>query len=145
VCRSARCELERRSAVKLMHKFAVVLALVSVFSLASGAEAANFDVSTSLNIKLSTNHIHKGQKVTITGKLKSSQHSCVKTKRINLFANGKQVAHVKTGNNGSYKFVRKPHKTKKFQAKFPGTTTGVHPNQHICEKSKSGIKKVTVG
>jgi hypothetical protein len=122
-----------------------VFALVSVFSLASAAEAANWDVSTSLNIKVSTHHIQKGQKVTIHGKLKSNKHACVDTQRINLFANGKQVAHVKTGPNGSYMFVRKPHKTKKFQAKFPGKTTGVHPNQHICEPSKSGVKKVTVG
>jgi hypothetical protein len=130
--------------VKRLSKYAVVFALISAFSLASRAEAVDFDASTSLSIHVSSHHIHKGHKVKITGRLTSDHHSCVNDERINLFANGTQVAHTRTAEDGSYKFVRRPHKTTRFRTKYPGKTTGVHPNQHTCEPSVSVVIRVRV-
>jgi hypothetical protein len=142
-------ELEGRPAVKLLGRYAIVVALLSSFVLAGPAEATDFTANTSLTIHVSKNHIQKGQKVKISGKLKSPKTSCVKDKKIQLFAKAnnkpwKQVAHTHTKNDGSYAFTRHPKKTKKFKTKFLGTTTGVHPNEHTCLKSASVVKKVQV-
>ncbi len=134
--------------MKLLRKYAVVLALVSVFSivfsLVTTAEAVDFDASTSLSIHMSRLHILKGQAVRITGSLTSSQHSCENNERINLYANGDKVAHTRTGGGGGYKFVQMPRRDTRYRTKYPGKTTGVHPDQHICEPSKSGFRTVRV-
>jgi hypothetical protein len=135
--------------MKLMSRYAIVLALVSVFSLASAAEAVDFTATTSLGIHVSRHHIQQGQKVKIFGRLHSAHHSCVNHEKIRLFAKRvgsawRQVAHTQTAENGSYRFVRRPHKTTRFITKYPGKTTGVHPNEHTCLPSVSGVKKVRV-
>ena len=135
--------------MKLLGRYAIVLALVSVFSLASAAEAVNFTATTSLGIQVSRHHIQQGQKVTIHGRLKSGHHSCVNDEKIKLFAKPvglawRQVAHTRTAENGSYRFVRRPNKTTRFKTKYPGKTTGVHPNQHTCLPSSSVVRKVRV-
>jgi hypothetical protein len=142
-------ELEGRPAVKLLGRFAIVVALLGSFVLASPAEAKNWTATTSLSIKVSSTHIQKGESVKISGHLKSGRHSCVKNKKIQLFSKAKhkdwkQVAHTQTANDGSYKFTRHPKKTKKFKTKFPGKTMGVHPNRHTCLESVSVVKKVKV-
>ena len=135
--------------MKVLGRYAIVVALLSSFVLASPAEATDFTANTSLGIKVKPAQIQKGETVKVSGHLKSGHHSCVKDKKIQLFSKAKhkdwkQVAHTHTKNDGSYLFKRHPKKTKKFKTKFPGTTTGVHPNEHTCLKSVSVIKKVKV-
>ena len=135
--------------MKLLGRYAIVVALVSVFSLASPAEAVDFVATTSLGIQVSRHHILQGQKVTIHGHLFSGRHSCVNNEKIKLFAKPvgsawRLVAHTRTAENGSYRFVRKPKKTTRFKTKYPGRTTGVHPNQHTCLPSVSVVRKVRV-
>jgi hypothetical protein len=142
-------ELEGRPAVKLLGKYAIVVALISAFSLAGPAEAVDFVATTSIGIQVSRHHIQHGQKVTIHGHLKSGRHSCVNNETINLFAKPvglawRQVAHTRTGENGGYRFIRRPKKTTRYQTKYPGKTTGVHPNQHTCLPSVSVVRKVRV-
>jgi hypothetical protein len=142
-------ELEGRPAVKLLGKYAIVVALISAFSLAGPAEAVDFTATTSLSIHVSRLHIQQGQTVKIYGALKSDHHSCVNNEKIKLFAKRvgsawKLVAHTQTAENGSYRFVRRPKKTTRFQTKYPGKTTGVHPNQHTCLPSVSVVRKVRV-
>jgi hypothetical protein len=142
-------ELEGRPAVKLLGRYASVVALICAFSLAGPAEAVDFVATTSLGIQVSRHHIQQGQKVAIHGRLKSSHHSCVNHEKIKLFAKRvgsawRQVAHTRTAENGSYSFVRRPNKTTRFKTKYPGKTTGVHPNQHTCLPSVSVVRKVRV-
>ena len=142
-------ELEGRPAVKLLGRYAIVVALISAFSLAGPAEAVDFVATTSLGIQVSRHHIQQGQKVTIHGRLKSGHHSCVNHEKIKLFAKRaglawRQVAHTRTAENGSYRFVRRLKKTTRFKTKYPGKTTGVHPNQHTCLPSVSVVRKVRV-
>jgi hypothetical protein len=142
-------ELEGRPAMKLLGRYAMVVALISAFSLASPAEAVDFVATTSLGIQVSSHHIQRGQKVTIHGHLFSVRNSCVNLEKIRLFAKRvgsawRQVAHTQTGKNGVYRFIRTPHKTTRFMTKFPGRTTGVHPNQHTCLPSVSVVRKVRV-
>jgi hypothetical protein len=135
--------------VKLLGRYASVVALICAFSLAGPAEAMDFVATTSLSIQVSRHHIQQGQKVAIHGRLKSSHHSCVNHEKIKLFAKRvgsawRQVAHTRTAWNGSYRFVRRPHKTTRFETKYPGKTTGVHPNEHTCLPSHSVVRKVRV-
>jgi hypothetical protein len=144
-------ELEGRPAVKLklLGRYAIVVALISVFSLAGPAEAVDFTATTSLGIRVSSQHIRQGHVVAIRGRLKSGQHSCVNDEKIKLFAKPKgkpwkQVAHTRTAQNGTYVFVRHPKRTTRFETKYSGKTTGVHPNEHTCLPSHSVVKKVRV-
>ncbi len=135
--------------MKVLGRCAIVVALLSSLVLASPVEAANFTANTSLGIMVSSTHIQKGQNVKVFGHLKSPKTACVKDKKIQLFSKAKnkpwkQVAHTQTKNDGSYSFTRHPKKTKKFKTKFPGSTTGVHPNEHTCLSSVSVVKKVKV-
>jgi hypothetical protein len=141
-------ELEGRPAVKVLGRYAIVVALLSSFVLASPAEAS-FIAKTSLGIKVKPAQIQKGQSVKVSGHLKSPRNACVKDMKIQLFSKAKgkdwkQVAHTKTASDGSYKFTRHPKKTKKFKTKFPGKATGVHPHHHVCLESVSVVKKVKV-
>ena len=135
--------------MKVLGRYAVVIALLSSFVLASPAEATDFTAKTSLGIKVNPAHIQKGDSVKVSGHLKSKKNACVKDMKIQLFSKAKgkdwkQVAHTFTKNDGSYAFTRHPKKTKKFQTKFPGKTSGVHPHHHICLESESVVKKVKV-
>jgi hypothetical protein len=135
--------------VKPLGRYAVVIALLGSFVLAGPAEATDFTAKTSLGINVNPAHIQKGQSVKVSGRLKSPKSACVKDMKIQLFSKGKnkpwkQVAHTFTKNDGSYKFTRHPKKNKKFQTKFLGKTTGVHPHEHTCLASESVVKKVKV-
>jgi hypothetical protein len=135
--------------MKLISRYAIVLALVGVFSLAGAAEAGDFVAATSLGIKVSRHHIQQGQKVRIDGRLHSDHHSCVNDEKIKLFAKRRglgwrQVAHTRTIWNGGYKFIRTPGKTTRFKTQYPGKVTGVHPETHVCLPSTSVVKKVFV-
>jgi hypothetical protein len=142
-------EREGRPAVKALGRYAIVIALLSSFVLVGPAEARDFTAKTSLGIKVKPAQIQKGQSVKISGHLKSPKNACVKDMKIQLFSKAKgkdwkQVAHTFTANDGSYKFTRHPKKTKKFQTKFPGKVSGVHPHHHVCLESESAVKKVKV-
>jgi hypothetical protein len=142
-------ELEGRPAVKVLGRYAVVVALLGSLVLAGPAEAANWTANTSLGIKVKPAQIQKGQSVKVSGHLKSKRNACEKDMKIQLFSkkkgkDWKHVANTHTKNDGSYGFTRHPKKTTKFQTKFRGKTMGVHPNEHTCLGSVSVVKKVKV-
>ena len=74
-------EREGRPAVKMLGRYAVVIALLGSFVLAGPAEAANWTANTSLGIMVKPAHIQKGQMVKISGRLRSGKSACVKQAR----------------------------------------------------------------
>jgi hypothetical protein len=131
-----------------------IVALATAIVLAVGsisAFATDFTDVTSLTIHRSpTGTLSVGEKVTISGKLKSAHVACHSHKTINLWRKKKGqatyhlIATTTTTTTGHYSFVKHPRRTARYYTKFNGTKTGVHPNRHTCLPSKSAIIKIPV-
>lgn len=107
-----------------------------------GTALAATTYQTSLTLNASRTHIHRGQKVVFSGKLKSTFAKCYKHQTVTLYRNDRAAGSTTTSSTGSYSFTRHPRRTRTWQVRFAGDTGGTHPNQFVCAASRSNTVRV---
>lgn len=122
------------------------IAEVSIANAGMRAGIRSIAASTALTIKRTPGgKVDKGTIVTFKGVLASPAGECVGNQKISLFKGSKKVASGKTKGSGSYAIKKKVTKKKTWHTEFPGSATGVHPNDVTCFASSSGNITIKVG
>ncbi len=123
-------------------------AVISVAAtlLLGGAAAASGTAHTSLSLKRHPGgKVAPGTVVTFSGKLESSKTLCESKEKVKLVRVGSGVVSTTTTSaSGAYSFHRKVSKTHKWEVRFDGHVSGVHPNTTTCLKSTSHVISIPV-
>jgi len=125
---------------------AVALATMLVLFLTSTAFAANWEADTRLTIKVKPGRrVEEGTELVVKGKLKSARVWCVRDSRVTLRRyNHGVLARTRTDNQGRYRFEIVARHDMQIRVWFRGKERGVHPNHHVCLKSRSKTVKINV-
>jgi hypothetical protein len=136
-----------RNAQGRLRSWTLVLAFLVggvLLSLTVPALAKNFVDTTHLTIlRTPSGTLSPGERVNIHGRLKSVHQACHSHKKIHLYRRNKgqstfhHIDVTTTTTTGKYHFFRHPRKSAEYYTRFKGTDTGVHPNHHVCLKSRS--------
>jgi uncharacterized cupredoxin-like copper-binding protein len=120
----------------------VLVVVAASMMLLAGSATAVQNVNTTTKLSVNKKSVQTGHKVTFTVKLKANKSVCKKKMPILLYKGGEYVGTFKTNNDGVVKIERTINGTFQWQAKFPGTKAGEHPNRVNCKPSNSN--KITV-
>ncbi len=114
--------------------------------IAGVAWAHTVEFQTRVRIRVSDTRVSAGDRVRVTGHLRSPTDACERHSKVKLIRVGVGVWDKdKTDRKGKYAFTVKPDETAEWRVKFPGKVlNAVHPHNHTCAKSTSETVKIKV-
>jgi hypothetical protein len=106
------------------------------------AVAHQFDAGSEITLRASRRRVRPRRRVVLSGKVNSAQPECFQNREVILF--GKRPKKTRTSNNGSYKFVIRPRRTRSYVTGVVAEIFGAHPHRHACGGDTSNKVKVRV-
>jgi hypothetical protein len=123
---------------------AVVVALSATLIFGVAAQAASFNVGTTLTLT-GPKRVNSAGTFELRGRLKSSKAFCVAGSDIQLYADGALFATTTTGPRGRYTFTIAGITTRTiYHSQFDGKVGGTHPETKVCRSSSSNAVEVRV-
>jgi acyl-coenzyme A thioesterase PaaI-like protein len=110
-----------------------------------GTEAIGhvFNVPTTVDLNVSRKRFKKPKRVTIHGRLRSTQPECVRGREVTI--TGRRLGRtVTTDGTGRFSTRTKVRRTTKFVAQALATVSGPHPHRHACggDSDVAKVKRV---
>ena len=124
---------------------AVVVALSATLIFGVSAQAASFNVGTTLTLQGPSRRVNSGGTFTLKGKLTSPRVFCIASSDIQLYADGVLFATTTTGPRGRYTFtIAGITSGTTYHTQFDGKMGGTHPETKVCRSSSSNAVRVKV-
>jgi hypothetical protein len=118
--------------------------VVAINGTAAAGWAHVFTAPTALSIQQRGGPVDAGETVTITGKL-AGRPPCRAGQSIDLVRlGGGLVATTTTDASGRYRFEITAVERFAVQARFGGSSAGVHPHSHLCDAATSRLLRLKI-
>ena len=128
-----------------MKKLAISLALLAMTIGLAGPAAAHESVAeTSISISANKDTVKRGQQVSISGRLESTNRRCSDRELVTLYVDGTPVKAKQTRSNGQFNFKVRPAATADWYVGYGGRISGRHPHVHVCLGSTSNVITIEV-